>query len=307
RKTCEQAAAALDVDSTLCDEFDGEFPTTRSSRRYPSLGSRLPFYHHPPSEALQYCSPDEAYDRLARPQRYCNGDTTRGIPITAPHQTETELPSKGSLRHSVTTISLQTPSHQEQPSSKSNSYVSEPNHGSFMGGTFSTRKDIAWPRPELSTVVVQSTVATDDARDVVDYGSTGGIGDPLSKSSGVEQVLAHRKRRRRANFAVSSALLLSGSMEDSLVPLVPTPSPPFGCRRDEDDPVPAVCDAIPSRTFSANSGCWDTSPGLRGSPGGEQNTVDVEDLMESTTIVGVLQSRDEERSNQHMSDGQHGA
>ncbi|CAN0455575.1 unnamed protein product, partial [Ectocarpus sp. 8 AP-2014] len=308
RKACEQAAAALDIDSTLCDELDGEFPSTRRSPRYPPSGPRPPFYHHPTSETLQNCSPEEVYDRPSHPQRCCNGDTTRAIPMMVPHLTETELPSKASRRHLVTTITLQTPSEQEQPSSDSNSCVSEPSHRSLRGGTSSTRKDAAWRRPALSTVVVHSMAATDDGRNVVDHGNIGGLGGPLSKPSGVEQVLAHRKRRRRANFAVSSALVLSGSMEYVLVPSPPTPPPPLGCGRDEVTPVPAVCDAIPSHhTISASSGCWDISPGLRGSPGEEQNTVDVEDLKEKTTVVGVLQSRDEERINQHMSDRQDGA
>ncbi|CAM9143227.1 unnamed protein product, partial [Ectocarpus sp. 4 AP-2014] len=306
RRACEQAAAALDIDSTLYDEFDREFPSTRSSRRYPPLGPRPPF-NHPPSESLQTCSPEEVYDRPLHPQRCCNGDTTRANPIMVPHLTETKLPSKASPSHLVTTIALQTPSEQEQPSLNSNSYVSESSHGSLRGDASSTRNNAAWRRPELSTVVVHSVAATGGGRDVVDHDNIGGLGGPLSKPSGVEQVLAHRKRRRRANFAVSSALVLSGSMECILVPSVPTPPPPLGCGRDEDDPVPAVCDAIPSHTVSASSGCWDISPGLGSCPGVKQNTVDVEDPMEKTTVVGVLQSRDEERINQHMSDAQDGA
>ncbi|CAM9207624.1 unnamed protein product, partial [Ectocarpus sp. 12 AP-2014] len=307
RKACEQAAAALDIDSTLCDELDGEFPSTRPSPRYPPSGPRPPFYHHPPSKTLQTCSPEEVYDRPSHSQRCCNANTTGAIPIMVPYLTETELPSAASPRHLVTTIALQTPSEQEQPSLNSNSYVSESIHGSLRGDTCGTRKDAPWRRPELSTVVVYSAAATDDGRDLADDGNIGGLGGPLSEPSGVEQVLAHRKRRRRANFAVSSALVLSGSMEDILVPSVPTPPPPLGCGRGEDDPVPAVCDAIPSHTFSASSGCWEISPGLGSSPGEEQNTVHVEDPMEKTLVVGVLQSRDEERINQHVSDGQDGA
>ncbi|CAM9154229.1 unnamed protein product, partial [Ectocarpus sp. 13 AM-2016] len=307
RKACEQAAAALDIDSTLCDELDEEFPSTRPSPRYPPLGPRPPFYYLPPSKTLQNCSPEEVYDRPSHSQRCCNGNTTGAIPIMVPHLTETELPSEASPRHLVTTIALQTPSKQEQPSINSNSYVSESIYGSLRGDTCGTRRDAAWRRPELSTVVVHSAAVTDDGRDVVDDGNIGGLGGPISMPSGVEQVLAHRKRRRRTNFAVSSALVLSGSMEGNLVPSVPTPPPPLGCGRGEDDPVPAEGDAIPSHTFFASSGCWDIAPGLRYSLDEEQNTVDVEDLLEETTVVGVLQSRDEERVNQHVSDGQDGA
>ncbi|CAM9617881.1 unnamed protein product, partial [Ectocarpus sp. 12 AP-2014] len=306
RKACEQAAAALDVDSTLCDEFDGEFPSTRPLPRYPPLGARPPFYHHPPSETLQNCSPEEVYDLPSHPKRCCDCDNTGAIPIMVPHLTETAIPCEASPRHLVTAIALQTPSEQEQPSLNSNSYVSQSSHESLRGDTCGTRKDAAWRRPDPSTVVVHSAAVTDDGRDVVDDWNIGGLVGPISMPSGVEQVLAHRKRRRRANFAVSSALVLSGSMEDILVPSVPTPPAP-GCGRGEDDPVPTVCDAIPSHAFSASSGCWELSRGLGSSPGEEQNTVDVEDPMEKSLVVGVLQSRDEERINQHVSNGQDGA
>lgn len=51
------------------------------------------------------------------------------------------------------------------------------------------------------------------------------VGDPASAPSPIEQALARRKRRRRANFSVSSALLLSASAEDMFLPPVPARRP----------------------------------------------------------------------------------
>lgn len=70
-----------------------------------------------------------------------------------------------------------------------------------------------------------------------------GVGDPEPCPSPVERVLARRKRRRRSNLSVSSALLLSASYEDVPLPSVVSqrPSTPLENLEDnEDDTVPGL-------------------------------------------------------------------
>lgn len=74
-----------------------------------------------------------------------------------------------------------------------------------------------------------------------------GVGGAACRSSPVEQVLARRKRRRRANFGVSSALCLSTSTEE--LPLSPMPEPrPLVTRGDDehDAAAPGLCDELES-------------------------------------------------------------
>ena len=70
------------------------------------------------------------------------------------------------------------------------------------------------------------------------------VGGPASCPSPVERVLTRRKRRRRANLRVSSALLFSASNEDEPVPpvVVRRPCPPLATSDEgEDDSVPGLC------------------------------------------------------------------
>lgn len=72
------------------------------------------------------------------------------------------------------------------------------------------------------------------------------IAGAACQPSPVEQVLARRKRHRRANFGVSSALLLSASTEE--VPLPPMPEPRALVTREDDEhssaAVPDLCDEL---------------------------------------------------------------
>lgn len=75
-----------------------------------------------------------------------------------------------------------------------------------------------------------------------------GVAGTACNSSPVEHVVARRKRRRRANFGVSSALLFSASTEEVMLPPMPEPRPLV---TEEDDEhagtaVPGLCDALQS-------------------------------------------------------------
>ena len=72
------------------------------------------------------------------------------------------------------------------------------------------------------------------------------FGDGACHSSPVEQVLARRKRRRRANFGVSTALSLSACTDEA--PLPPMPGPLRSVTREDREhsgvTVRALCDEL---------------------------------------------------------------
>ncbi len=68
-----------------------------------------------------------------------------------------------------------------------------------------------------------------------------GVGDPVPCPSPVERVLARRKRRRRSNLSVSSALLLSASTEDvPMPPVAQRPCTPLADLEDDEDTLPGL-------------------------------------------------------------------
>lgn len=74
-----------------------------------------------------------------------------------------------------------------------------------------------------------------------------GAGDAACFSSPVERVLARRKRRRRSNFSVSSALFFSASTAEVSFPRMPEPRAQLITESGEcDADVPGLCDELES-------------------------------------------------------------
>lgn len=80
-----------------------------------------------------------------------------------------------------------------------------------------------------------SKTAVEEAASAIAVEDIAIVHGPASVPSPIEHVLARRKRRRRVNFSVSSALWLSASAEDTLRPPAPVGLPFSSLPAEEED------------------------------------------------------------------------
>ena len=231
RKALEEATAALDVDTDPPPQYAEGPLATAMARSDPPPGRNSPSDSSSASETASKhfpvrtansrgCVQQRCEDGLAELELAPVSSPNRRIAGTPGEQQQDRFPSPWRVATFARGIS-------SRAAAAADACISDPIDDVGTGARSSIRSSARQPpsaRPPV-TVAGHGDVPCRVPSIRTALQDLAEIGDAACQPSPVEQVLARRKRRRRANFGVSSALLLSACTEEVPLPSTPESGP----------------------------------------------------------------------------------